>query len=172
MSHRKPIYTAFSFWDIVSSFLTHVLALGAAVYMGFHYDENPTVISVLIGFCLLLFSIIGEDQVYLNPDKLVMRTNSILSWLRPGEGSVFSLAEIRSAELPSEEIPGPLEVGFIVLLIAFLPKRGHTGTRQTTFYLNLKDGETTQLMSGITKAQASRLVEEINRLVNAKRQLR
>jgi hypothetical protein len=75
-NYQSRYYSAF---DIFLSLLYRVLLIGAIIYLGSNYNENPTLILFLIIACTFLFLIIGSDTYYINQYILTIKDDSILS---------------------------------------------------------------------------------------------
>ena len=144
--------------------------VAAMVYMALHFNENPVVIGVLEVLCLTFFLIVGEDHVILFKDRLTIKTNSILSWFQSTALRTYYINEIQSADLPQpEELPDAIDYILIKLLFTFIPAGNRYRTNNTIFFIKLKNGETVEIHSDISKRQAIRMVNEINYLLSQKR---
>lgn len=164
----KLIYRAFSFFEFVWSLLLRLACVGALVYALAHFDENPVVISIFAGFCLLFIFILGDDQVSVYSDRVVHSTNSLASLLFGGKGRVYKIDELKKAYLkPEDKLPNAFETGVIVLLVALLPKRTRANPTHPIFF-DTKSGGTLQLDTHLSHRQMQKIVESVNSLLQRK----
>ena len=138
--------------------------IGVIIYLGFHLAENPPVIIVVGIICLFLLLITGNDDITIYSDKIVQKDTSILGILLKSRGRVFALKDLKGASFPEEKLPNLLEAGFILAIIAILPRRSSSGN-QIQFYLDLKNGEHVTMNTELSHKKVKEIVEKINSLV-------
>lgn len=96
----KPLYKAFSAYGLFQSIIIRALWLAAAIYMYFHYEDNPDLILVLGIICLYLFLVTGSTEIHVYPDKVIELDNSLYAFLLKKAGRSFEINEIKSVRLP------------------------------------------------------------------------
>lgn len=166
----KLIYHAYSISEFIWTLLLRLACMFAIVYLLTHFDENRIVISIAIGVCLFFIFIIGDDQIFVYSDRIVHSTNSLASILFKTKGKAYEVQEIKTAYLkPEEKMPNALEIGVLVLLIAFLPKRTKSRSTHPIFF-DTKAGERWQIDTDLSEYEMKKVVETVNHLVRGNSQ--
>ena len=140
-----------------------ILAIG---YLAFHYKENPFAIIILSSICLLIFMLIGGDEISVYRDKIIQRKTSILFRLLRFRGKTHALKDVKSAylKLPPDEKPDLVGIGFTVLFSLLSSGRGGSKSRRP-LYLELKNGKMIAFQSSLDEDKMKKIVDLINDLI-------
>lgn len=159
----QPIYTAFSFYSFLRSLIYRLLALTGLIVSLTHYEENPVVISIFAGLCLLFILFIADDRISVYPDKVVQSSNSIVSLLMVSRSTQFLIRDISSASL---QPPGdPVKSAAVAVVLYLLPGRSRRH-HSSPIFLELKNGEMASLETELGKRQMQKIADLINKLVH------
>lgn len=160
----KPIYKAASDFDFLWSMVLRLSCLAGIVFLWFHYEENPTVIIVLCLVCFLFFIIIGNDEIAVYPDRVIMQDTSIVSLFLKSKS--YNINEIKSASIPKEAESTIGEAAIAFIVISLMPRLRTPGrTRPNIINLEFKNGKIIQLSSTLDEAKMEEVVKAINSLI-------
>ncbi len=160
---NKIIYKGASDLEFLQSLLLRVACISAIVYLAFHYNENPPVISVGGVICFLFFVFIGNDEIIVYSDKLVQKDTSIAGFFLKSKFKIYETKSIKAARLPEEAKSSITNVGIAFILASILPIRIRNNTKGQ-IQLDLKTGETITILTSLGRRRMKRIVETINSL--------
>ena len=163
---NKRLYTAFSIFSFLWSLGLRIVCVVGIIYLYTVYDENPMVISVIIGVCCLLIFFLGDDQITVYEDKITQTTNSFYGLLFRPEKRFVKIESIELAYL--EKIPDSTteEIAAALLIRAMMPKLDTMNKdRRSPIFFKLKNGETKVFQTDLDDDQRMTIVSLVNKLV-------
>lgn len=166
---NKRLYTGISFYEFIMAQLARFGCVVGFVYLLAHFNENPVVITGAALLCVLLLSIIGDDQIVVYQDKITQQNNSLASIIFRSKGQTIKINGIKSAYLQPEasatEIGAAVALSF--LLSAVLSKRKGSSSRNKTrpIFFDLKDGGTAQFDTNLEMGKMKKIVDLVNSLI-------
>ena len=144
-------------------FLLLRLALVVGLVVSYpHYNENPVVIGIFIFLCIVFILFLGDDEILVYSDKIVLSTNSFASVIFKSKKKVYLISEIKEAYLPPTTITIP-EMG-LVLLIAMLTKK-RTTNHSHPIFLEMTNEKTERIETYLEYDQRKKIVDTINSLI-------
>jgi hypothetical protein len=161
----KPIYQASSLFELVWTIFLRLACIFALFYAVAHFEENPIVISVFAGLCLIPIFILGDDYVSIYTDKVVYSTNSLASLIFKSGDKVYKISDIKRAYLnPDEKPPNVFEKGVIMALLAITPGRNRINESKPIFF-ETKSGTELRMNVHLGQKQMEKIVKTVNSLI-------
>lgn len=141
-------------------------ALFGLIYSLPHFEENPVVISVAAGLCLLFILFLGDDQIVVYNDKITQTTNSLFDLVFGSKGKTFKIADIRSAYLEIPQSSSSLEIGTVAMLMLLLPKKRTSSNKTIPIYFELRNGGTAKFDTDLESDTIEEIVDWVNKLTD------
>lgn len=160
----KPLYTAFSFPDFFKWLCYRIIIVAVLIYSLSHYEENPPVVVVFSILCVLAILLLGDDQISVYPDRIVRVSNSIISLVFRLKGKTYFICDIQSASLPTTIPMDTGDKGCALVLLSVLPSR-RSRNDTNPIYLDLQDGRTVTILTGLESKKREKIVNLVNSLV-------
>ena len=67
---EEPLFIGESYYQRIAGGIFQAFCIGLAVYSGFHFEENPVVVSVFIILMLFIFLIVDNTTVFVYADRI------------------------------------------------------------------------------------------------------
>jgi len=160
---NKPLYTGFSFYELIWTLFLRLAAVIGIIYSLSHYDENPAVILFISIISLALILILGDDQIIVYSDKITQSTNSFASLIFNSKGLTYQIQDIKNAYL-QPSTTSPTEIGAGILLALIMQKQNNDKSRP--IFLEMKNGETIRLETKLERNKMKKIVETVNSLTS------
>jgi hypothetical protein len=162
---NKKIYTAFSIYRYAQSLLVRVAALIVLIYSIRHYDENPVVISIVACLCIIFILTIGDDQITVYEDRIMLSSGSFWNLLFKSRKQVYVLSSIKSLTIEAKPESTPTEIGLAVIVNILLSTRAGRRSTNTNMFLILKDNTTITLTSDLEIEKLKKVVQLVHSLI-------
>ncbi len=132
------------------------------IVAGQYFNDNPVGISIVFGIGLLFFLGVGDDEIHLYSDKIVVRSNALLFIMLKKRSLSYNISEIKSAYIDDgtpDELTGKVFISIISFLYSKSPKN------KPRIYLELKNGYTKRINAELDRGDVQLLVNKINALI-------
>jgi hypothetical protein len=144
-----------------------ITAIGICVYSLSHYSENPPVIIIVAVLTFLFAVFIGDDTIIIYPDRIIQKTNSLISLYLPFPGVTYYFKEIKQAYLESRPDCSILETSIALTLSSLSENRNNSNTT-TPIYFILVDGRTVHFDTELEINKIRKIVQLVNSLIPTK----
>ena len=159
----RPIYTASSVFAFCQSIVVRILALAGFVWLFGSYHENPVVVVIAMILCLWLFFSLGNEEMLLYEDRLVMRSTSLACAIFSSGVQEWKLSALQQIVVPKDEPPSATDRGLMLVFALLIPRRNQS--IRTPFRLEFKNGEVLKLSSELSNKKLSSLSAKANQLL-------
>lgn len=157
---RTRIIKLYSDFAFCVSVFERLLGLAIIIYLITVFNENPIVVSIAIAFFFSVLLVIGNDEISLYNDQLVIADTSFLTLLI-NRHREYMLTDFTHAALPDTEKPGAFSIGVIAILAALTPRRYQSS--KTIFLLYKKDGSRVEVSTDLAAKKIKLLITHINK---------
>jgi hypothetical protein len=165
---NKPLYIVSSYGDFLFSLFFRICMILAIVYICFHYVENPDLLGTLAVIAFIFFMMLGSSQFWIYNNKIVERSDSIISFVFRWRHKTVYISDISRAILVPIPEDSPQEKSNQALLSILFGARFQKNTSPPVL-LYMKDGEELYLPVTAGIRQKTKMVETINSLVKQPR---
>ena len=128
-----------------------------------HYYENPIVITIFAFLCLGFVLILGDDQIDIYEDKVVLSTNSFASFIFKSKGKTYYINEIKKAYLPPTNIS---TVDFTLVMLVSMIGGRNSGNRNRPIYFEMINGKEERVGTCLEENKRKKIVQVVNSLVS------
>lgn len=159
----KRIYTAFAFSGFLWSLGLRLFAVVALVYMAAHFKENPVLISILAICCIALIILIGNDQIIVYTDQVVVSSSSFLDLLSLGKSRSYPISGLKAAY---GKPPASTEETLVAMaLLPLLPEDEVHSARNHSFYLEYTSGTVSVITTDLSVEECQRIIKVLNEVL-------
>jgi hypothetical protein len=159
----EPIYKSSSYFNFITSLVYRAVCLAGIIYCAPHYKENPPVILIaclVLGFFFLLY---GNDEYLVFKDRIEVKTDSLLSLILKKRRELL-LNDVAYAFLPEEPKSSPVEIAIVAIMFVLkLFKPIHYSKKLRPIYFAMKDGETKEWQTSLSREEQLRIVQVVNK---------
>ncbi len=100
------------------------------------YEENHFVFIFLGIIAIGIFILCGEEEITIYEDRIIQKTNSIISYLQKSTNKEIFINTIVKAYVEKKPSSTKLELGLALLLSIFFSSGRSKTIRTTTIFLN------------------------------------
>jgi hypothetical protein len=156
---KDTILYRFNFFNgQFSAWIWRLVCLVAIGFVGMHFEENPTVVSVVILFFAVVFCIISYEDILVFEDRFEYHDFSLFN--RKSKMKVFLFSEIKVVKCRGLGDLGTVAVAFI--LRAALRSRS-SERRSTLIDIETKDGKMEEIRISLDRVTSKHAVECIQK---------
>jgi hypothetical protein len=168
---QQPVFIASSYPEFLFSVFCRLLFFAGIIYCGLHFGENPDVLGTLGVILFLLLMVTGHDQIWIYDEKIVEKSDSLVSLLfRWRHKQIFIKDIVRASLAPEQTIPTSEKIYLFLLSILFQRRPGRQIFHPILF--EMKNGDTRHLKTDTSLAQRIKIVEVVNGIIERQRKRR
>ncbi len=158
----KRLYTGFSFFNLLISIAIRLCLIIAIILIYPHYNENPTVIAVVLFICGLFIFVIGNDEIIVYEDRVIETDFSFWKLIFRNRNKTVFFTELKRAYIKEKPKPTISEAVVAIGILAMFKTRHPDKYKLNTIFFELNDGSTTKWLTDLDNTVVTEITDTIN----------